>query len=55
MALNSDGPGGCLGMAKALQIGRSPRSGCTQDLAYRLCAFFLGDSHRRCQLWSPEF
>ena len=33
MALNSDGPVGCLGIAKALQIGRSPRSGCTQALA----------------------
>ena len=29
MALNSDGPVGCLGIAKALEIGRSPKSGCT--------------------------
>ena len=36
MALNSDGPVGCLGIAKALEIGRSPGSGCTQALAYRL-------------------
>ena len=36
MALNSDGPMGRLGIAKALQIGRSPWSGCTQALAYRL-------------------
>ena len=36
MALNSDGLVGCLGIAKALQIGRSPGSGCTQALAYRL-------------------
>ena len=36
MAMNSDGPMGCLGMAKALEIGRSPGSGCTQALAYRL-------------------
>ena len=26
----------CLGIAKASEIGRSPRSGCTQALAYRL-------------------
>ena len=36
MAVNSDGQMGCLGMDKALEIGRSPGSGCTQDLAYRL-------------------
>ena len=36
MALNFDGPMGCLGIAKALEIGRSPRSRCTQALAYRL-------------------
>ena len=36
MAVNSDGTVGCLGIAKALEIGRSPRSGCTQALAYRL-------------------
>ena len=36
MAVNSDGPMGCLGTAKALEIGRSPGSGCTQALAYRL-------------------
>ena len=29
MALNSDGPVGCLGITKALEIERSPRSGCT--------------------------
>ena len=29
MAVNSDGPMGCLGIAKALGIGRSPGSGCT--------------------------
>ena len=29
MMLNSDGPMGCLGIAKALQIGGSPGSGCT--------------------------
>ena len=55
MVVNSDGPGGCLGVAKALQIGRLPGSGCTQALAYHLCAFLLGVSHRRRQLWSPEF
>ena len=36
MAVNSDGPTGCLGIAKASEIGRSPRSRCTQALAYRL-------------------
>ena len=36
MALNSDDPVGCLGIAKALEIGRSPRSECTQALAHRL-------------------
>ena len=36
MALSSNGPMGCLRMAKALEIGRSPGSGCTQALAYRL-------------------
>ena len=36
MPLNSDGPMGCLGIAKALHIGRSLGSGCTQALAYRL-------------------
>ena len=36
MALNSDGSLGCLGIAKALEIRRSPGSGCTQALAYRL-------------------
>ena len=55
MALNFDGPVRCLGIAEALQIGGSPRSGCTQALAYRLCDFLLGVSHRRCQLWSLEF
>ena len=29
MAANSDGTVGYLGIAKALEIGRSPRSGCT--------------------------
>ena len=29
MAVNFDGTVGCLGIAKALEIGRSPRSGCT--------------------------
>ena len=54
MTLNSDGPVGCLGVAKALQVGGSPRSGCTQALPYRLCDFLLGVSHRRCQLWFPD-
>ena len=36
MALNSDSPVGCLGITKALEIGRSPGGGCTQALAYRL-------------------
>ena len=35
MVLNFDGPTGCLGIAKALQIGGLPGSGCTQALAYR--------------------
>ena len=55
MVLNSDGPVGCLGTAKALQIGGSPGSECTHALAYHLCDFLLGDSHRRRQLWSPDF
>ena len=55
MVLNSEGLVGCLGIAKALQVGGSPWSGFTQALAYRLCDFLLGVSHRRCQLWSPEF
>ena len=55
MTLISDGPAGCLGVAKALQIGGSPRSGCTQALAYRLCDFLLGVSHRWRQMWSPDF
>ena len=54
MVLNFDGLVGCLGIAKALQIGGSPRSECTQALAYRLCDFLLGVSHRRRQLLSPE-
>ena len=33
MAVNSDGLMGCLGIAKASEIGRSPGSGCTQALA----------------------
>ena len=36
MAVNFDGPMGCLGIAKALEIRRSPGSGCTQAIAYRL-------------------
>ena len=36
MAVNFDGLTGCLGMAKVLEIGRSPGSGCTQALTYRL-------------------
>ena len=36
MAVSSDCPVGCLRMAKASEIGRSPRSWCTQPLAYRL-------------------
>ena len=55
MTLNSDGPVGCLGVAKALQIGGSPRSGCTQALANRLCDFLLGVSHRRRQMWYLDF
>ena len=55
MVLNFDGLVGSLGIVKALQIGGSPGSGCTQALAYRLCDFLLGCSHIRRQLWSPEF
>ena len=55
MVLNSDGLVGCLGTAKALQIGGSPGSGCTQALEYRLCDFLVGVSHRQLQLWFPEF
>ena len=36
MTVNSDGIVGCLGIAESLEIGRSPRSGCTQALAYHL-------------------
>ena len=36
MAVSSNGPVGCLRMAKASEIGRSPGSGCTQALAYLL-------------------
>ena len=36
MTVSSDGPVGCSRMAKASEIGRSPGSGCTQALAYRL-------------------
>ena len=50
MVLNSDGPVKCLGIAKVLQIRGSPGSGCTQALAYRLCDFLLGASHKRRQL-----
>ena len=55
MAVSFDGPVGCSRMAKASEIRRSPRSGCTQALAYRLWDFLLGGSHRRRQLLSPEF
>ena len=55
MVLNFDGPVGRLGTAKALQIGGSPGSGCTHALVYCLCDFLLGVSHRRRQLWSPNF
>ena len=55
MVLKSDGPMGCLGTTKALQIEGSPGSRCAQALAYRLCDFLLGVSHKRCQLWCPEF
>ena len=55
MILNSDGLAGCLGIAKALQIGGLPESGCTQALAYRLCDFLFDISHRQRQLLSPEF
>ena len=47
MALNSDGSVGYLGVAKALKIEGSSRSGCTQSLAYRLCDFLLGVSQIR--------
>ena len=47
MVMNSDGPVGGLGIAKALQIRGSPGSGCTQTLAYHLCDFLLGVSHFR--------
>ena len=47
MVVNSDGTAGCLGIAESLEIGRAPRSGCTQALAYRLLDFLLGVSHRR--------
>ena len=50
MVLNFDGLVGCLGIAKALLVGGSSGSGCTQALAYRLYDFLLGGSHRRCQL-----
>ena len=36
MAVSSGGPRGCLAIAKALEIGKSPGSGCTQALKYRL-------------------
>ena len=54
MVLNSDSLVGCLGIVKALLAGGSPRSGCTQALAYRLCDFLLGVSHKLRQLWSLE-
>ena len=50
MVLTFDGLAGCLGTAKALQIGGSPGIGCIQALAYRLCDILLGISHRRRQL-----
>ena len=50
MVMDSDDPAGCLGIAKALHIGGSPGSECTQALAYRLCDFLLGVSHKRRQL-----
>ena len=55
MVLNFDGLAGCSGTAKALKIGGMLGSECTQALAYRLCDFLLGVSHRQRQLWSPEF
>ena len=55
MAVNSDGTAGCLGIAESLEIGRSPRTRCTQALTYRLLDFLLGVSHKRRQLWSLEF
>ena len=36
MAVNSDDTTGCLVIVESLEIGRSPRSGCTQALAYHL-------------------
>ena len=36
MVVNSDDTAGCLGIAESLEIGRSPRSGCTEALTYRL-------------------
>ena len=50
MTLSSDGPMGCSRMAKASEIERSPGSGCTQALEYRLSDFLLGVFHRRLQL-----
>ena len=50
MVLNSDGLAKCSGTAKALQIREMPGSGCIQALAYRLCDFLLGGSHRQRQL-----
>ena len=50
MVMDSDDPAECLEIAKALQIGGSPGSRCTQSLAYRLCDFLLDVSHRRRQL-----
>ena len=47
IVLNFDGLVGYLGIAKALQIGGSPGSGCTQALVYCLCDFLLSVSHRR--------
>ena len=45
MTMSFDGPVGCLRMDKALEIGRSPESWCTQALVYRLRDFLLGVSH----------
>ena len=50
MAVSSEGPVGCSRIAKASKIGRSPGSGCTQALAYRLLDFLLDVSHKRRQL-----
>ena len=48
MVLNFDGLVGCLGIAKALQIGGSPGSECTQALAYRLALQIGGSPRSEC-------